>query len=905
MSPSSCLCCATGRSCDRHGLETQASAVEAAIGPGRLPVPRPSAIGGEPLHAEVRALLEPATGADLGAARVHAGPRADAAARAIGASAFTRGTEIFLGERVEAGDLGVLAHEATHVAQAARGPVPAVLARIDPVALDVTPELADSLTDEDLALAIGDARAFLDTTVTGGPIYDATLANLSVLEAEQSDRPLAGGPIGLIALGPPAPEEEAAQMSFPAGETGAPVCEAPDLAAPEAVGPMVEGPQCYGPIVGTGLTRDDILTDYKAKARQILTFFLEASRVWADQVVRAQLSTEEGQVSEEAVADLRTQAERANDLGRVAFDKRHIVIAIDYLTEHYVPPEGTPVPAVAGFTTLGSSRYIRGTFTRANLDRMGYPAEIPDIVDELRTLGFRPAVTDAEIEDHILEHATEDELWEAGMDHLIETGAVEWSPYTEPEYEWRDRVYTDEEVIALGTGYIIDDDSQRHEAEMLLDLLHAGEEMDPDVADVLDMEATEPAFNYVALRFVIGRIRAAAQTEYALAQQALETHFSTYPILRMFVDNESVLLNYLSTETRFHGIAYRPLVEVSAITTSSVMPKLEDLLTEIWELEQKIATDDDFLFDTAIAGSVAPLIQLYREADPQYGTWIDDEFESNRKWEEAISGLLTLAALLGFAIGSALTGGAAIPFLLAGLIASIGLAVRSAARSDVATAAAHTGIGSREAAAVAQYQAWLDTAMAALGVLQVLARGMGAAARAIAASLEAEEAQLASTIRVSRVFQAGNLTTAELAQIQAWQEELERILQQAVQIVDSGQGQTRWSQFMRSGHPRASLAVTRGNAVHAEAFELLQNSRGSTLPADMAWNRGVALPELSMPNRFPGRLPTSRMPMRPDVRIALPGGREAIFDFTTMGNLGHSAAYGNNSWVATVIELGY
>src|SRR5688500_15775485 len=75
-------------------------------------VDRPSQ--GQPLDLSVRRRIEPHVGTDLGRVRVRREP---AAARAIGARAFTSGTTIFLGSGESAADVELMAHEATHVAQ--------------------------------------------------------------------------------------------------------------------------------------------------------------------------------------------------------------------------------------------------------------------------------------------------------------------------------------------------------------------------------------------------------------------------------------------------------------------------------------------------------------------------------------------------------------------------------------------------------------------------------------------------------------------------------------------------------------------------------------------------------------------------------------------------------------------
>jgi hypothetical protein len=81
--------------------------------------------GGSPLPATERAFFEPRFGFDLGNVRIHAGTRADEAARAINARAFTRGSDIGFaaGEFAPGTSHGrrLLAHELTHVVQQAKG----------------------------------------------------------------------------------------------------------------------------------------------------------------------------------------------------------------------------------------------------------------------------------------------------------------------------------------------------------------------------------------------------------------------------------------------------------------------------------------------------------------------------------------------------------------------------------------------------------------------------------------------------------------------------------------------------------------------------------------------------------------------------------------------------------------
>jgi hypothetical protein len=73
--------------------------------------------GGAPLDGDVRGRIEPHLGTDLGGVRVHTDANASAAAQAIGARAFTHGGDTYVSGRESPRDLGLMAHEATHVVQ--------------------------------------------------------------------------------------------------------------------------------------------------------------------------------------------------------------------------------------------------------------------------------------------------------------------------------------------------------------------------------------------------------------------------------------------------------------------------------------------------------------------------------------------------------------------------------------------------------------------------------------------------------------------------------------------------------------------------------------------------------------------------------------------------------------------
>ncbi|GAA2610606.1 eCIS core domain-containing protein [Paractinoplanes durhamensis] len=73
--------------------------------------------GGTPIPPDVRAKIEEHLGFPLGGVLVHSDPKAQLAAAQLGARAFTTGQHIFLGAGESAGDLALMAHEATHVVQ--------------------------------------------------------------------------------------------------------------------------------------------------------------------------------------------------------------------------------------------------------------------------------------------------------------------------------------------------------------------------------------------------------------------------------------------------------------------------------------------------------------------------------------------------------------------------------------------------------------------------------------------------------------------------------------------------------------------------------------------------------------------------------------------------------------------
>jgi hypothetical protein len=868
---------------------------------------------GEPLPRGLRLDFESRFGQDLSSVRVHTGAASARAARSLGARAFTLGSDIaFAAGEYRPGEREgrrLLAHETAHVVQHAAGAARAVRRQVDVTAMSIGPQHAAELDEAELQRQIDMARTAILTRSPGDPSYEGAVANLAILESDLRLRSQGIGGVLLDLAEPQAPtaDESAASASFPFGSsmTSGPMCEAPPQQQPLALtgGEMLvcPAPETARQVTEGGLGRAEVLADYRQNARKLLTFYLDATREYADRVVRSQLTTETGEVSEEAVANLREAGDQANELARTAFERRHAVVALDYLVGHAVPPEGSPVPAIAGVSTVGSRDYIRGTFSGENLRAMGF-TEVPDVAAILETLGAAPEVTEAHVTEFIIERTDDRRAEEYGFEYLQRTGVVTWWGSHVPPIEWHGRVYSTAEIIQVGYEHIHEDEDERLEARQLLELLAASQGLDPEVEAVLDRGAVGPGLNYEALRFVMGRLRQAAVLRHQFAQQELDELFNRFPVLRMYVSDEAVAKNWLSTETFLHGIGYSPIINSAEIQSGSVLPKLDQLLAEIAELRSQVQSDDDFLFDSSIHATMAPLIAMYGDVDPAYVPWIEGEFSANERWRQAMNGLLTVAALVGFFVGSALSGGLAAPFLLGGVVASIALAVRSQQRSEQLHMTAHAGIGSREEAAIAGYQAWVDTALAALGVVSVLARGVSAVARGALAAVRT--GRLAGpNIRILVLFQA-QLNTAEAAIVRGWTQQLEQILRQAITTVNSGQGTSRWSRIFYGNGPLGGTALARGNAIHYEAYALLRQARGTTLPANLAFNQGVALPARGLPIRYVNPN-ASRSLLRPDVRISLPGGREALFDFTTVGQAGHAGAYSGYQGVASLIELLY
>lgn len=131
---------------------------------------------GRPLEQGTRAFMESRFGHDFGRVRVHTGERAAASARALGALAYTVGSDIVFGRGQYAPETQkgrhVLAHELAHVGQQ-RGPAgaqadaaPVVRRMCDP-GVEPTGNAINSRNEADYQKAVRDGKYCKDTGNTG------------------------------------------------------------------------------------------------------------------------------------------------------------------------------------------------------------------------------------------------------------------------------------------------------------------------------------------------------------------------------------------------------------------------------------------------------------------------------------------------------------------------------------------------------------------------------------------------------------------------------------------------------------------------------------------------------------------------------------------------------------------
>lgn len=127
------------READRMAAAMVASSPSARVGSRRAPAaPRPERIGlgdGHPLDATTARRFHPHVGDHIRHVRVHTGPMAAAAARAVGARAFTAGDHVVFGAGTYAPETHsgrrLIAHELAHVIQNADARAPVRVLRRD------------------------------------------------------------------------------------------------------------------------------------------------------------------------------------------------------------------------------------------------------------------------------------------------------------------------------------------------------------------------------------------------------------------------------------------------------------------------------------------------------------------------------------------------------------------------------------------------------------------------------------------------------------------------------------------------------------------------------------------------------------------------------------------------------
>ncbi|RKH39109.1 DUF4157 domain-containing protein [Corallococcus sp. AB050B] len=193
--------------------------------------PRASAGAGVPLSAPVRAYFEERLGSDFSRVRIHTGPDAHFAARALHAKAFTSGYDIVFGEGRYAPNTTsgrhLLAHELTHVVQQQGRAPPTERTRLSPSGAPAEQEANQVVR----ALAHGsvapDIRVAASEGLYAQDVHDAEMADAGVFDAGES---LPGGV-------PPTAEELSETR-----QRNAPVAELRD----DELGPALESAQQAG-----------------------------------------------------------------------------------------------------------------------------------------------------------------------------------------------------------------------------------------------------------------------------------------------------------------------------------------------------------------------------------------------------------------------------------------------------------------------------------------------------------------------------------------------------------------------------------------------------------------------------------------------------------------------------------
>lgn len=142
---------------------------------------------GSPLPDHVRNFMEPRFGADFSQVRVHTGTNALQMNQAVGAHAFTHGSDIYYGAGNSPGDLELTAHELTHVVQQG-GAVHAKLA-----------EGSSSLQRDDAPTATAPAPTTAVTTTTPSTPATTTSPTTATTPGAPTGAPLKTTPLKIKA----------------------------------------------------------------------------------------------------------------------------------------------------------------------------------------------------------------------------------------------------------------------------------------------------------------------------------------------------------------------------------------------------------------------------------------------------------------------------------------------------------------------------------------------------------------------------------------------------------------------------------------------------------------------------------------------------------------------------------
>jgi hypothetical protein len=185
---------------------------------------------GEPLAPTVKSRLEASLGVGVEGVRVHADSNAHVASRALNAKAFTHRNHIFLGGGQSQHDLGLMAHEGTHVLQQ-----DAIVRRrpTDGTSAGAASHGGDTLATSAMSSMTGTAKSSAPAT-TGRPAPEAAATSFTTpMPASSPTLPASSMPAG----SPPPPRATVGPDSVPsATKAGRPGTEAKSRGAGRSSG---------------------------------------------------------------------------------------------------------------------------------------------------------------------------------------------------------------------------------------------------------------------------------------------------------------------------------------------------------------------------------------------------------------------------------------------------------------------------------------------------------------------------------------------------------------------------------------------------------------------------------------------------------------------------------------------